>query len=503
MNKSEIRRLEIIEKRVRELAEEFGLLTTDILFEIVPSQRMLEGMAYGFPANFSHWSFGRDYEKMRTIYDHSGAGIPYEVVWNFDIPRAFVVETNPFALNALIVAHVYGHVDFFLASRYCQHGRSFSDIAEEARNAAQRFREYEAKYGKEKVEKTIDAGISIRWQEHPDLFFEENLDNDAAREHLIMREREKLKRARDFYSEFKKLETKEEIENIQNYLRHSAELTPPEPIHDLLGYVVRYSAALHSWQRDILSVIRNQSRALSPNARTKMLNEGWATYWHVRIMRKLFEEGFLTKEEHGVFNSFHSGVTRDHKLGFNWYRLGPMLYEYVEERWNKGQFGKEYDECENPIEKVYWDKKAGKGTEKIFSLRSLYNDRMAVEEFFTDEFIWRNKLFIFKREINEQTGDISYVIVERSPETIRQMLKKQFASPLGTQQIVITNSDYHRRGELCLKHHYYGIEFDGLYRDGTLQNLYFLWGKRVFLETVVDKNSVEFEFNGKQIKISK
>jgi len=501
MNDKEIARLRTIEGRVREIIQEFGLLTTDIIFEIVPAQRMLEGMAYNFPVNFSHWSFGRDYEKARTIYDHSGAGIPYEVVWNFDVPKAFLVETNPFALNVLVVAHVYAHVDFFLASRYCKHGRSFSDIAEEARNAAARFREYESKYGKEKVEKTIDAAMSIRWQEHPDLFFEEELDNDAARERLMLYEREKLRRAKDFYSEFKRPETEKEIKKIENYLRYLTQLTPPEPIYDLLGYLIRYSPILKSWQRDILTVIRNQARALSPNARTKTLNEGWATYWHARIMRRLFGEGLLTPEEHGVFNNFHSNVTRDQKLGFNWYRIGPMLFEYVEERWDKGQFGAEYEECEDPVKKAYWDTNAGKGMEKIFSVRSIYSDRMAVEEFFTDEFIERTKLFIYKEEKFPNTGEIFYVIVERRPEIIRRILKFEFASSMGIQPIVIQNSDYRSRGELSLHHKYTKVELDKHYRDGTLRNLYYLWGRKIYLHTVVDGNWVECTFNGKQIQV--
>lgn len=118
MNHAEIERLIQLEKRICEIAKEFGLLTKEISFEVIPASRMLEGMAYMFPVNFAHWSFGRDYEKYKTIYEHSGAGIPYELVWNFKEPRAFLVETNPFVLNVLVVAHVYGHVDFFLGSRY-------------------------------------------------------------------------------------------------------------------------------------------------------------------------------------------------------------------------------------------------------------------------------------------------------------------------------------------------------------------------------------------------
>ena len=132
MNKSELDRLISLEKRIKEICQTFGLLTTDIDFEIVPAQKMLEGLAYMFPTNYSHWSFGRDYERFRTIYEHTGQGIPYEQVWNFDHPRALIVESNPFVLKVLVIAHVYGHVDYFLGNCFLQRGRYFTDIAEEA-----------------------------------------------------------------------------------------------------------------------------------------------------------------------------------------------------------------------------------------------------------------------------------------------------------------------------------------------------------------------------------
>lgn len=142
MNNEELTRPRDIETRIKEIARDMKLITTDTMFEVVPAQRVLEGMSYHFPTNFSHWSFGRDYERNRTIYEHTGHGIPYEQVWNFDIPKAFLVETSPFALQVLTIAHVYGHVDFFFANKNSQRGRSFADIADEARNAAGRFQDY-------------------------------------------------------------------------------------------------------------------------------------------------------------------------------------------------------------------------------------------------------------------------------------------------------------------------------------------------------------------------
>jgi len=472
MRTQEIERLIKIEKRIKEIAEEFGLLTAEITFEITTAQRVLEGMSYGFPVNFSHWTFGRDFEKYRTIYEHTGAGIPYEQVWNFDKPKAFLVETNPFALNILVIAHVYGHVDFFLANRYLKRGRSFSNIAEEARNASKRFKEYEARYGQKEVEKVIDAGMSIQWHQNPDPFFEEQ-DEEVVRERLMAFERAKLERFEDIKSKFKKPESKQEVEQIEKRLERLSTKTPPEPVYDLLDYITKRSPKpLKTWMIDVLTVIRNQARSLAPNRKTKGLNEGWATYWHVRIMRRLFEEGLITPEEHGTFNDFHSGVTQENKAGFNWYRIYLALFENIKERWDKGQFGREYEGERNTFKHSRWDTAVGLGNQKIFEVRSFYSDRMAIEEFFTNEFIREQQLYIWT-SLPGENGDIFYVIAEDDPETIREILKNQFTY-YGVPLIRVENGNHNSQNHLLLKHIWNGYELDPKYMKATLEKTHYL-----------------------------
>jgi len=498
MKTQEIERLIKIEKRIKEIAEESGLLTAEITFEITTAQRVLEGMSYGFPVNFSHWTFGRDFEKYRTIYEHTGTGIPYEQVWNFDKPKAFLVETNPFALNILVIAHVYGHVDFFLANRYLKHGRSFSNIAEEARNASRRFKEYEARYGQQEVERVIDAGMSIQWHQNPDPFFEEQ-DEEVVRERLMAFERAGLEIFKDVKSKFKKPETKQEIEKMEKKLERLSVKTPPEPTYDILDYIIKKSPKpLKPWMTDVLTVIRNQARSLAPNRKTKGLNEGWATYWHVKIMRRLFEEGLITPEEHGTFNDFHSGVTQENRAGFNWYRIYLALFENIKERWDKGQFGREYEEERNTFKHSRWDTAIGLGNQKIFEVRSFYSDRMAIEEFFTDEFIWEQQLYIWM-SLTGANGDIVYVIAEDDPETIREILKNQFTY-YGVPLVRVENGNHNSQNHLLLKHILNGYELDSKYMKATLEKTHYLWGKKIFLETRIDNKEVIATFDKKEDK---
>jgi len=501
MNSEELRRLKEIDLRVQEIAKEEGLLVREVLFEIVPAQRVLEGQAYWFPTNFSHWSFGRDYEKQRTLYEHTGQGIPYEQVWDFDPPRAFLVETNPFVLNVMVLAHVYGHVDFFSGSKYRQRFRSVMDVAEEARQAAKRFAEYEERFGKEEVENLIDSAMSIMWHQHPDPFHEEE-EEEVARERIFALERAKLERDKSVQSEFAQPISKEEITKREKRLAMLAVATPPEPVYDLLYYIANHSGRIRRpWQKDVLLTIRNQVRALAPNRRIKMLNEGWATYWHVRIMRRLFAEGLLSAKEHEIYNIYHSGVAAQAHNNFNVYRTGLALYEYVEERWNKGQFGPEYEQSEDPYKRLHWDTGAMKGREKIFEMRTSWSDRMAVEALFTDDFIHEQGLYSYTQDEDPKTGKLVWVVEDDDPKKIRDMLKDTFATyqiPI----IFVQNGNARSQHELLLGHTPTGFKLDPEYRNKTLEKLYHLWGKTVSVRTVEKGKYVIFSYDGKEHKPS-
>ena len=500
MTRKEIERLAEIEKITEQYFKEWGLLTTEILFEVTTSQRVMEGMAYKFPTNFSHWTHGRDFESIRTVYEHTGGGIPYEQIWNLLKPRAFLVETNPFALNATIIPHCFGHVDYFLGNKYLQHGRSYSDTAQEARNAAKRFAKYEEKYGSE-VEKVIDAGMSIMWHQDPDPLFEEP-EEELIRDRLIELERAKFEAHNDIASKFKNPETKAQLEEIEKNLEKLLTQTPPQPTYDLLYYLIKKSPRpLKPWVIDVLTVLRNQARCLAPNMRTKMLDEGWATLGHVRTMRRLREDRVITAEEFDIFNFYHSKVLRQDKKRFNWYRIGLAILEDIEDRWNKGRFGREYEEERGLHKRVNWDTKAGLGFQKIKEVRSYYTDRMAVEEFFTNEFIREQELYIWTT-IEDGNGNHIDVIAEDDPKVIKQLLKSMFSS-YGSTLITVENGNYQDKQQLFLKHINTGFELDPAYRNLTLKNIHYLWGKRIFLACLENKEEKIFSFDHENRKTGK
>ncbi|PIR69681.1 MAG: hypothetical protein COU47_01140 [Candidatus Niyogibacteria bacterium CG10_big_fil_rev_8_21_14_0_10_46_36] len=492
MTQKEIDRLKRVEERIIEIAQEEGLQTTDTIFEVVPADRVLEGMSFHFPTNFSYWQFGRDYEKNRTIYEHTGQGIPYEQVWNFETPKALIAETNPFALKVLTIAHVMGHVDFFLANKYLQHARSVADIATEARRAARRFQTYESIYGQHAVENIMDAAEAIQWHQSPNLFANEENEKEI-REYLVKLKQEQLQWKIDNPSTYAHHITAEDIQIYRREIEDLQDKTPPQPAYDLLSYIIRHASGktLKPWMKDVLSVMRNQARHLAPNARTKTLNEGWASFWHYRIMHRLFKENVLDDKDFSVFNHYHAAVVRKSKYQMNWYSIGLALFEDIKYRWDTGRFGEEYEKCEDPYKKAKWFKDAKLGMEKIFEVRELCNDYLAIDEFFTNEFIRGNELYIYQERYDDETDTIVDEIVEDNPAIIRIILKNslsKFIAPL----IYVKDGNYKDTGDLLLVHHFKGYPFEALqyleltpqsWRNKTMERIFRLWGRPVHLDT--------------------
>ena len=140
----ELERLVQLDGKIREIARNFGLDFFPQEFDIIPARKMLEILAYRFPVNFSHWSFGRDYEREKTQYEY-GMGIPYEVVLNSNPSRAYLINTNPLPVQVMVMAHVYAHNDFMKNNSHFKPTRK--DILPSASEAALRFQKYEKRFG--------------------------------------------------------------------------------------------------------------------------------------------------------------------------------------------------------------------------------------------------------------------------------------------------------------------------------------------------------------------
>jgi stage V sporulation protein R len=475
----DLKRLVQFDEKIQEIGREFGLDFFPQEFDVISSQKMREIMAYRFPVNFSHWSFGRDYEIEKTKYEY-GFGVPYEVVLNSNPSRAYLMRTNPFPVQVMVMAHVYAHNDFMKNNSHFKPTRR--DILPSASEAATRFQQYEKKFGLEPVERLIDAGLSIEVDTDPDLFIRQETE-EQKRERLS-----KPLSAPEAPGPYDDLVPRKKVErpSAEEYDRK----TPPEPERDILLYIINHSPKpLKEWEKDILSVIRDQSQYFMPQRRTKIMNEGWATFWHMRIMDRLFKEGLLKDDEHGYYNLYNARVLAVNPRTINPYVVGLKIYEDIMDRWNKGRFGRAWEECEDPVKKEAWDLGLGLGREKLFEVRRSYSDRFFVEHFLTEKLVDQLELYLY--EGRQEAYEIKYLITERDWQRIKQILVTHL-STFDIPLILVEDGDYKGKRELYLRHAYEGIELDQEYREKTMDQIFYLWDRAVHLETVVDGKTAVF-----------
>jgi stage V sporulation protein R len=221
------------------------------------------------------------------------------------------------------------------------------------------------------------------------------------------------------------------------------------------------------------------------------MNEGWAAYWHSKIMT---ESGVLEPAEVVDYADHHSGTMAISPNQLNPYRLGAELFRNIEERWNKGRFGKEWDECTDMAVRRTWDKHCGLGREKIFEVRKVYNDLGFIDTFLTKDFTVEAKLFTFEEE--EENGETLYTITSREFDEVKRSLLTQLTNG-GRPIILVEDGNFRNRSELLLRHQYEGAELDLDYAQATLANLQRIWTRPVHIVTVRDDKRVLLSFDGK------
>jgi stage V sporulation protein R len=212
------------------------------------------------------------------------------------------------------------------------------------------------------------------------------------------------------------------------------------------------------------------------------------SFWHSEIMTKKA----LAPSELIDFADHHSGVVAVHPGRLNPYKLGIELLRDVEDRWNKGRFGKEYDECEDLAEKLNWDRKLGLGRQKIFEIRKLYNDVTFLDEFLTPEFCLQQKLFTFKYN---RDSDF-YEIASREFQEIKQKLLFRMTN-FGQPFIYVEDGNYNNRGELYLRHRHEGVDLKMDYARDTIRNIHKIWTRPIHIETFVEDKKRLISFDGK------
>ena len=496
MAKEDLKRLMKMEHEIYKIAdEELNLEYCPIDFDMISDQKMLEIMSYNIPTNISNWKRGRDYERQRTLHDLGGMNMPYEVVINSDPARAYLMKSNPLAIQFLVMAHVVGHCAFFTMNKFFQKTRR--DIIDVMYEAGKRFNKYETLYGIDEVEKIVDAGHAL--QLHSSPFASEETENDKRKR--IFEERKRQIHSTNKTQFHNILTTKTEInEDIhlfnQKLWRDLKLKTPVEPTEDILRYVIDNSPILEDWQVDILELLRMEGQYYWPMMKTKFLNEGFATYTHQFIMNRLFEKKLLDVHEYSQFVYSNSLVKAHNPMSLNPYLIGSTMFEDIKYRWDTGRHGEAYNECNNYEEKQNWDNKSMKGHEKIMQIVRSHTDWFYMREYLTEDLVKELKLYIYFEKKGIQHDD--YVITKQDSTTVKNLIANSFAHAV-VPKIEIVNGDYNNKGNLLLNHLYTSHSLDKVFTEKTLEHIYDLWGSPVHLtsktETRGKQQDIEYTFD--------
>jgi stage V sporulation protein R len=419
--------------KIIKIANSYNLDWFPINYEICDYYEMIGHMSYhGMPSHYNHWSFGKSFERTHFMYNQGQSGLPYELIINSNPSIAYLMRENPLYLQILIMAHCVGHSDFFKNNR-CFKNTDPEHVVSRMRNAKKRAQEYveNPNIGQEKVEDFFDNLHAINFQTN--------------RYDTIRRTKEEIKKSEiERYNAFKEKGIKLDTKHLNNRLL--------KPDYDLLSFFMEYYPdKFENWQLDIINTVKNDSLYFIPQIKTKILNEGWASFWHYKILHELK----LDDKYHLPFLKMHNAVVRPHIGGLNPYHLGFHLFTKIEEKY---------------------------GLEKCFEIREIHDDISAIRLYFDEEDIRELNIFSYVRK---KGGDVYIEKVADHDEW--KAVKNEMIRNISINKIPhIYCERVEGDGTLVLKHEHDGRDLDLQYANKVVEHIKNLWKKNVKLYTLIE-----------------
>jgi len=484
----------------KERARDAGLSFEDETLEyIVTNRDMIELMPKNMiPTLYDYWVHDVEVLREQGKYDLY-PGNPYETVINTRPAISFYNDNNPDWLNVMIFYHVIGHIDFFQNNLYFRHtwdfdltGQALADkrLIARLRSEHGRWVDYIIEFARgidnlvgyhaelAKLSRT-ESGCSGRLDYYFDYFLQtvkqlkiseyvKQIDdfNSCLKEHGDLGEQEffakVLKQYPEFEASFEKYQENYEVPSL-----------------DLLQFLIDHSPFLNrdenKWMKSVLQIVRTTSIYFQPQIRTKIMNEGWASYWH----ETLFLQDDRIKGNEVSFARVNAGVTAMPRVGLNPYALGMRLFYWIEEQAERGCYSMDFRRLQGLEQRKQYNLKTARGREQLFRVRENFCDFTFINSFVDQDFIDKNQLFVAGRRLNKQRMVWEYYVRSRKAEDYRQML---FASLYHPPQIEII-PEKATNGELYLSHRIEGKPLVSEYIANTMLGIEYLWGSPVKLET--------------------
>ncbi len=496
----------------KERAREFGLRFEDETLEYIVTNRDLLELSPKamIPTMYDYWVHDVEVLKEKGRYELY-PGNPYETVINTRPVISFYNDNNPDWLNVMIFYHVIGHIDFFQNNVFYRHtwdydfnGRALSDkrMIANLRSEHGRWVDYIIEFSRG-IDNTVgfhrelSALVEDDIPSHSkavDFYFDEflqSLKETSTTEYIkeIERYNNCRKQHGVMFEDYFFTEVYKTHPEFRATLAKHLKDKKPRPM-DLMQFIVANSDFLNkeenTWMQSVIEVVRHTSIFFQPQIRTKIMNEGWASYWHDRLF---LQDSRITGHEVD-FSRVHSGVASLPRVGLNPYALGMRLFEYAEELENKGKCSLEFERLQDARLRKEFDRKTGTGRLAIFDHRKNLCDFMFVNRFLDQDFVDRHKLFVAGRRLNRARMVWEYYVKSRKAEAYRKMLEDKLYHPPYIEVDENANGD----NTLYLVHRFENKPLVKEFIKNTMLGIEYLWGGPVKLETSdvvsVDEDSV-------------
>ncbi|MCP5054236.1 MAG: SpoVR family protein [bacterium] len=506
--------MELIDQHTKAIMEECkvraraqGLLFENESLEyVVTNKDMLElSPKIMIPTLYDYWVHDVEVLKGKGKYELY-PGNPYETVINTRPAISFYNDNNPDWLNVMIFYHVLGHIDFFQNNVFFSNtwdfdfaGRALSDkrLIAKLRSEKGHWVDYIIEFtrgidnlvGYFNDLAGLDRPTPTKKQKRLDYYFDiflQTVKKITIHEYVTAVEKynDMIKEFGDRGEDAFFSEVTQKDPEFESFYDRYLETRQPAKL-DVLQYIMEYSTFLNKdenkWMKSVMGVVRDTSLVFQPQIRTKILNEGWASYWHERLF--LADERIVGHEVE--YARLNAGVTAMPRVGLNPYALGMRLFQYIEEMADKGKFTYQFQRIANARDREQFDNKTGNGQDFIYSVRASLSDFLFINTFLDQDFVDRHHLFVAGKRLNRNRMVWEYYVKSRSVEDYRKMVLESLYHP----PRIDVNTEKSSSGVLYLDHKFEGKP---LYKDfipNTLMGIEYLWGNTVKLETteVVEK----------------
>lgn len=453
-------------KDMGEIAKDLGLDYFPVIFEFVNRDIMLEGCSYGLPTRARHYSYGRAYQQQK-LFTTMGMSKVYEIIFNNNPAYAFLLNTNADVINKMVGAHCFGHSAFFKTNVMFQ--PTDRDMVYKAADRARRIDAYIEQYGLEKVEQLMDYGFAL----------ERHIDWNKG-EHRREYPAPTTKWSKKQQTEF------DDVLGLGKPAERSMKKEvigasfPPRPEKDLLWFIINYGR-LAEWEKDVLSIMRSEAYYFYPIVKTKIINEGLASFYHAELMYRYDK---LSEEEYLDFSKVHSGVINPGNMfRINPYYIGFKVLTDIRERWDE-----KYKNGESKLN----------GIQMVNQVAAEEDDASFLRNYLTPELAQRLKLFNYgyryKRKPKQKLGT-KHGIIEIKDRDLNKIIDN-IIRPTFNYGVPMISIDKVDGSILKLKHDTDFGPLDEIYTKKTLEFIYKLWGAPVKLYTYnYDGNSIVYSYS--------